>query len=185
MALEDSDETLMLAYKKGDATAFETLYRRYKGPVYRYLLRQCRNPASAEELFQDIWLRIVNARQGYTVKASFRTWLYQIAHHRMIDHYRRQNTTLPESYLDDPGPEDVAAADTQNPARIVDGQQQAAQLSVLIDALPEAQREAFLLKEEAGMTLQEIATATDTSRETVKSRLRYAIRRLRDGMGMS
>lgn len=185
MAPDNSDEFLMLAYAKGDTTAFETLYRRYKDPIYRYLLRQCGNPASAEELFQDIWLRIVNARQKYTVKSSFRTWLYQIAHHRLIDHYRRQSTRLPESYRDDPGVENLATTPAQDPVRIITGQQLAAQLSALIDTLPEAQREAFLLKEEAGMTLQEIADVTDTSRETVKSRLRYAIRRLRNEMGLS
>lgn len=184
MSREESDETLMLAYANGDATAFEMLYHRYKDAMYRYLLRQCQNTAIAEELFQDIWLRIVNARQQYTVTATFRTWLYQIAHNRLIDHYRRQNTRMPESYLDNSVMEKVAA-DINDPQRIVNGQQQASHLAELIADLPEAQREAFLLKEEAGMTLGEIAAATETNRETVKSRLRYAFKRLRDGMGLN
>ncbi len=178
-----SDEDLMLAYATGDALAFETLYRRYKDAIYRYLLRQCQNSAIAEELFQDIWLRIVNARQNYTVKASFRTWLYQIAHNRLIDHYRRQNSHLPESYLKNAMLETMATNDANDPQRIVSGQQQATQLAKLIADLPEAQREAFLLKEETDMSLEEIARATGTQRETVKSRLRYAFKRLREQMG--
>jgi len=184
MSQRESDETLMLEYAKGDAAAFETLYRRYKDAMYRYLLRQCNNSAIAEELFQDVWLRIVNARQNYTVKASFRTWLYQIAHNRLIDHYRRQNTRMPESYLEDAILENAATPEVSDPQRIVNGQQQAAHLIELIADLPEAQREAFLLKEEAGMTLDEIAAATGAKSETVKSRLRYAFKRLREKMGL-
>jgi len=185
MDREENDETLMLAYAKGDAAAFETLYRRYKDAMYRYLVRQCQNSSIAEELFQDIWLRIVNARQHYTVKASFRTWLYQIAHNRLIDHYRRQNTRMPESYLESSVLEGMATTETSDPQRIVNGQQQASQLVEQIAKLPEAQRETFLLKEESGMTLEEIATATSTTRETVKSRLRYAFKRLRENMELN
>ena len=179
-----SDETLMLEYAQGDAASFETLYRRHKDAMYRYLLRQCQNSATAEELFQDIWLRIINARQDYSVKASFRTWLYQIAHNRLIDHYRRQNTRKLESYLDNAVLENTASTEVSDPQRIVNGQQQATQLLQLIADLPEAQREAFLLKEEAGMTLAEIATDTGAKSETVKSRLRYAFNRLREKMGL-
>ena len=185
MSQKVSDETLMLQYAKGDAAAFETLYRRYKDAMYRYLLRQCQNSATAEELFQDVWLRIVNARQNYTVKASFRTWLYQIAHNRLIDHYRRQNTKKLESYLDSEILENTATTEANDPQRIVNGQQQAAHLIELIADLPEAQREAFLLKEETGMTLDEIAAATGAKSETVKSRLRYAFKRLREKMGLN
>src|SRR5215207_7311153 len=84
-----TDEELMLAYARGSADAFETLYRRHKAPLYRYLVRQCRDPATAEELFQDIWANIVRARQSYTVAARFTTYLYHLAHNRLIDHYRR------------------------------------------------------------------------------------------------
>ena len=182
---EENDETLMLAYAKGDAAAFETLYRRHKDAMYRYLIRQCQNSSIAEELFQDIWLRVVNARQNYTVKASFRTWLYQIAHNRLIDHYRRLNTRMPESYLENSVLERMAATESNDPQRIVNSQQLTAQLVELISRLPEAQREAFLLKEETGMTLEEIANATGVNRETVKSRLRYAFKRLRENMELS
>src|SRR5436190_18395294 len=84
------DEDLMLAYRDGNAAAFDQLYRRHKGPLYRYLLRQCRDAAAAEELFQDVWMNLVRARAGYTVTARFSTYLYRLAHNRLIDHYRRR-----------------------------------------------------------------------------------------------
>lgn len=76
---DDADETLMLRYRDGNTQAFARLYARHKGPLYRYLLRQCGMPAVAEELFQDIWLKLIAARAGYTVQARFTTYLYRLA----------------------------------------------------------------------------------------------------------
>ena len=84
-----SDEELMLAYRDGDAGAFDTLYRRHKGPVYRYMLRQCRDAGVADELFQDVWMNLIRARESYTVQAKFTTYIYTMAHNRLIDHYRK------------------------------------------------------------------------------------------------
>lgn len=175
----------MLAYRDGDSRAFESLYTRHKSPLYRYLVRQCREPAVAEELFQDVWMNLIRARTRYEVQARFTTYLYRLAHNRLIDHYRRGRSGIPVSYDDDPddplierlaGPEamrpDVQAGRTQDVQR----------LFALLAALPEAQREAFLLREEAGLTLEEIAAATGVATETAKSRLRYAVAKLREGM---
>ena len=82
------DEDLMLAYAAGDATAFDTLYVRHKGGVYRYLLRHCGNAGIADELFQDVWMNAIRARATYAPSARFTTWLYRIAHNRLIDHWR-------------------------------------------------------------------------------------------------
>jgi len=81
---DDADETLMLRYRNGDAGAFGRLYARHKGSLYRYLLRQCGQPTVAEELFQDVWLKLIAARSGYAVQARFATWLYRIAHNRLV-----------------------------------------------------------------------------------------------------
>jgi len=78
----------MLAYAAGDAAAFETLYARHKGGLYRYVLRQCANAGIAEELFQDVWMNVLRARASYVPSAKFTTWLYRIAHNRVIDHWR-------------------------------------------------------------------------------------------------
>ncbi|HSO79887.1 MAG TPA: sigma-70 family RNA polymerase sigma factor, partial [Chromatiaceae bacterium] len=86
---ESSDEQLMLAYRNGDAEAFAILYHRHRGPLYRYLLQGCANPATAEELFQDVWTNLIRVRETYRVEARFTTWLYRLAHNRLVDHYRR------------------------------------------------------------------------------------------------
>src|SRR6185295_20094478 len=85
---ETRDEDLMLAYAAGDAAAFDALYARHKGGLYRYVLRQCTHAGVAEELFQDVWMNVLRARASYVPSARFATWLYRIAHNRLIDHWR-------------------------------------------------------------------------------------------------
>ncbi len=172
-----NDETLMLAYSNGDTTAFNHLYSRHKGAIYRYIKRQCGNESIAEELFQDIWLKIINARQTYKASAKFTTWLYRIAHNRLIDHYRK-NSRVPTSYEDDE-PDDIEDTCPVDPVTEINRSRQAEKLLDCISQLPEAQRESFLLKEETGLSLVEIADVAGTSRETIKSRVRYALRALR------
>lgn len=181
---DDTDETFMLCYRDGDADAFARLYARHRGPLYRYLLRQCGQPAIAEELFQDVWLKLIAARAGYTVRARFSTWLYRIAHNRLVDFYRASARGLPVSYADDcPEWAEVPAPEDAQPEIREDRRRQSERLLELLAELPEAQREAVLLKEEAELSLEEIAQVTGTGRETVKSRLRYALARLRRGLG--
>lgn len=179
----------MLAYRDGDAAAFEALYRRWRGKLYRYLQRQCGSAAHAEELYQDIWLKVINARAGYEVAAKFSTWLFRIAHNRLIDHYRRHSREAVASYGpddDDDCPADETAAlpapATAQPEALLERKALAEELVRHIDALPAAQRETFLLSEEGDMTLEEIAAATGVNRETAKSRLRYALAKLRAGL---
>jgi len=177
------DEDLMMCYQAGDAASFETLYQRHKGALYRYILRQCKNESVAEELYQDVWMNLIKARERYEVKAKFTTWLYQMAHNRVIDHYRRQKNA--------PGSNSVnyeIDAD-QTPARLQDQPEQKADIMIkidrllkLIDELPEEQKQAFLLREEAGMGIDEIAQTTGVNPETAKSRLRYAVKKLREGL---
>jgi RNA polymerase sigma-70 factor (ECF subfamily) len=178
-----SDESLMLAYRDGDAGAFDRLYQRHRGGVYRYLLRQCRNAALAEELFQDVWMNLIRARAGYTVQAKFATWLYRIAHNRLMDHFRRRDPAATSLDDESAGPvEEPAAPAGAQPEHSVESRAQAAQLLALLGQLPEAQREAFVLQQEGGLSVEEIAEATGVSRETAKSRLRYALAKLREGM---
>ncbi|MBL8487963.1 MAG: RNA polymerase sigma factor [Rhodocyclaceae bacterium] len=188
---ETTDETLMLAYKAGDAAAFEYLYGRWKGRLFRYLLHQCGDRARAEEMHQDVWMKVIGARAGYEVAAKFSTWLFRIAHNRLIDHWRASGRQAAElaSHGDDPdddGPplvEQVPAPPDEAPDRRLERKAVAERLASAIDALPAAQREAFLMAEEGEMSLEEIASATGTGRETVKSRLRYALAKLRQGLG--
>lgn len=183
---EATDEELMLRYRDGDLRAFEALYARHKGPVYRYILRQCGVAATAGELFQDVWMKLVKAGIRYEARAKFTTWLYTLAHNRVVDYYRRQAAGLPMSYDGDPDDEPlierVAGSAVHQPDNEFERRRQAQQLLALLAQLPEAQREAFLLREESGLSLEEIAEVTGVNVETAKSRLRYALAKLRQGM---
>ena len=165
----------MLAYRDGDAGAFETLYARHRGALYRFVLRSLKGTSSdralAEELFQEAWIRVIEARGRYAPSARFTTWLYTIAHNLLVDHWRRKGLVLVELSDEHASPD--------NPARQVEARESAARFLQALEALPPAQREAFLLHEEAGMSVAEIAAATGTNEEAAKSRLRYATAKLK------
>ena len=161
----------MLAYRDGDARAFETLYARHRGALYRFVLRSLKDRSVAEELFQEAWIRVIEARERYAPSAKFTTWLYTIAHNLLVDHWRRKGLVLVE--LND------EHASPDNPARQVEARETAARFLQVLEALPPAQREAFLLHEECGLSVAEIAAATGTNEEAAKSRLRYATAKLK------
>ncbi|TCJ18173.1 RNA polymerase sigma factor [Parasulfuritortus cantonensis] len=173
----------MLAYRDGDAAAFEVLYGRWRGPLYRYFLRQCAQAGEADELFQDVFMKVIGAAPSYQPTARFPTWLFHIAHNRLIDHWRKRGREpldpLPADADGDDCEWQVAAPEADRPDRQVAGKQLAEALAAAVADLPEAQREAFLLAEEGGLTLEEIAALAGVGRETVKSRLRYAAAKLR------
>lgn len=171
----------MIAYSNGDVRAFEVLYGRYRGSLYRYFLRQCSSAALAEELFQDVWMKLVRARSRYEVRAKFSTYLFTMAHNHLIDFYRRRSGRIPESYGDDTDPDDVPAFHGDEPERRAEVNRNMDRLLELVAQLPDAQREALVLREEGGLKLEEIAQATGVNIETAKSRLRYAVNKLRKG----
>ncbi len=176
----------MLAYRDGDADAFEILYGRWRGRLYRYLAHQA--PGQADELFQDVWLRVVKARASYQVTARLSTWLFRIAHNRLMDHYRSRVRAVVALYQDgeDDDPADrLPAPEQETPPAMLERKELARDILAALAALPEPQREAFLLAEEGGMGPEEIAAATGVGRETAKSRLRYAMARLRGALGSS
>jgi len=172
--MEAPDEELMLAYGNGDAGAFDTLYARHRGALFRYVLRGVKARAIAEELYQEIWILVIEARKRYAPSARFTTWLYTIAHNRLVDHWRRKELALVPA--DDEQQPASAAAD---PARQLEGREALARFAKALEALPHPQREAFLLHEEAGLTALEIAAVTNSETEAVKSRLRYAYAKLK------
>jgi len=171
--MEAPDEQLMLAYRDGDAGAFETLYARHRGALYRFMLRSLKDRGTAEELFQEAWIRVIEARTRYAASARFTTWLYTIAHNLLVDHWRRKGLTLVELN------EDTEGASPDNPARQAEAREALARFLQVLEALPPAQREAFLLHEEAGLSVAEIAVAIGCNEEAAKSRLRYAMAKLK------
>jgi RNA polymerase sigma factor (sigma-70 family) len=178
------DEDLMLAYAAGDAAAFDMLYARHKGGVHRYLLRQCGNAGTADELFQDIWMNLIRARCTYVPTAKFTTWLYRLAQHRLIDYWRTHSrlklvADLARDAEDDDPMEALPASRVDEPETRVGALQIRSHIDAALAALPATQRDAFLLHQEAGLGLSEIALLTGVGAETVKSRIRYALTALR------
>jgi len=175
MAHTPDDSALMLRYGDGDVQAFEILYRRHNDAIYRYLLRLSGHRDSADDIFQDVWGKIVKARSSYRPTAKFTTFLYRVAHNCFIDHVRRNKRHANGAELHaelhaHPG-ETLEIATERSLAK--------ERLSMALLDLPEEQRDAFLLHEEAGLSIDEIAMVTGSNRETAKSRLRYAVKKLR------
>jgi RNA polymerase sigma-70 factor (ECF subfamily) len=175
----------MLAYVAGDVAAFDALYGRHRGAVYRYLLRQCSHRGTADELFQDVWMNLIRARASYAPTAKFATWLYRLAHNRLIDHYRASGHLTLVSAEDEAHQDAVAAlpgAPGDEPQARAENRELGERLRAAVAALPPAQREAFLLQQESGLSLAEIAELTGVGTETTKSRLRYAFAKLRENL---
>ena len=168
-----SDEQLMQQYAAGNAAAFEALYQRHRGPVYRYFTRQTADSALANDLYQGVWEKIIIARHRYRPDAKFTTWMYRIAHNHLMDHFRAQKPTVPEEQIANLESGDAEAGE------VIDQEQQRTQLMCAIQDLPDDQRDTLMLKLEGGLSLEEIGTVTGVNRETVKSRLRYASNKLK------
>jgi RNA polymerase sigma-70 factor, ECF subfamily len=167
------DEALMAAYRGGDAGAFDTLYARHRVRLFRFVLRSIKARALAEELYQEIWMRVIEARTSWTPKARFTTWLFTIAHNRLVDHWRKRGLTL--IVLEG----DELASASPDPADHAQARESIARFAAALEALPALQREVFLLHEEGGLSVSEIAAATGANEETAKSRLRYAMAKLK------
>tara|TARA_R110002096_G_scaffold154_22_gene919 strand:- start:9258 stop:9893 length:636 start_codon:yes stop_codon:yes gene_type:complete len=173
------DSALMLRYKDGDTAAFEMLYRRHNDALYRYLLRMCQHRDSAEDIFQDVWGKIVKSRENYRPSAKFTTFMYRVAHNCFIDHIRRNKRHANPVEFE----AERHADDAELPEMATERSLARERLNIALQQLPAEQRDAFLLHEEAGLGLDDIALVTGSNRETAKSRLRYAVNKLRTAIG--
>jgi RNA polymerase sigma factor (sigma-70 family) len=182
---QETDENLMLRFGRGEAAAFEVLYQRHESRVFRYLHRNVRNEANANDLTQEVWFAIARGAANYQPSAKFTTWLFTIAHNRMVDMIRANRSLQSLDAADDADPEgpsllDRLAEDGKlEPPAQVQTQHEAAALLNAVAQLPPEQRSAFLLQAEGELSVEEIADATGSNFETVKSRLRYARAKLR------
>jgi RNA polymerase sigma-70 factor (ECF subfamily) len=172
---DKSDDVLFHAFARGDADAFDQLYGRYRQPLFGYLMKNCRDEATASEMFQDVWLRVISSISRYQERGKFRAWLFRLAHNRLVDHYRHVAKQDFEELSD------VAALEPSVEEQVSKIQRES-YLRGVISKLPLEQRSAFLLREEAGLSLREIAEIQEINLETAKSRLRYAYRKLSHGM---
>jgi len=184
---DDSDAVLLAGFAAGDAGAFARLYERHERPVFRFLRRSLGDEAQAQDLMQEVWLAVIRNAAAYEPRARFTTWLYGIARNKLIDHWRskRDTVSLDQEAANDDAPALVdslpAAADCEPQVQAM-SRQQAAAFVAAVEQLPALQREAFLLHAEGGLTVEEVAQASGVGRETAKSRLRYAMTRLRAAM---
>jgi len=195
---EPSDDALMAAYAGGDAAAFERLYARHRSGLYRFVRRLLGRAldAQVDEVFQDTWLRVVQSRTRWQPQgAAFRTWLYTLAHHRVIDLLRRSGREVSlDGGSDDDGapwePDTEAWQHWPAPAsaaahgeELVFWRRAGERLLACLEQLPLPQRSAFLLHHDDGLALDEVARALEVGFETAKTRLRYAMSKLRTCMG--
>lgn len=171
-----SDEQLLAAYCKGDLSAFQALYQRHKGGLYRYFLRQCPQQSLAEDLFQDTWSQVIDKAVSFRRQSQFNTWLYRIAHNKLVDHVRHlkrvNDKQLWQHQQAELMPEHTA--DT-----LLQQQRTQRVLYHCLQKLPQAQKDSFLLKEEANLSSAQIAEVLGASLEACKSRLRYAYQALK------
>lgn len=186
MLREETDEALMILYQKGNVRAFETLLERHRGPVYNFILRNVGARDVADDLLQEAFLRVIKGASNYQRKAKFTTWLYTIARNLCVDHSRRKKhrkhpsldhpMTAQEdagTLLDVVGNNDLPV-DRQTASRRLHAIMQRA-----ISSLVEEQREVFLMREFLNMSFKEIAEVVGIPENTVKSRMRYALEKLR------
>ncbi len=188
---EATDEMLMVRYQRGDRGAFAELVRRYQGPVFNFSYRQLRQGPLAEDVTQEVFLRIVQRAAEFKHEARFSTWLFTIARNLCIDQQRRQahrqHPSLDQPAAGAPGeaplgervadPSPAAATD-----RAATHSEVALRIVEAVDHLPDEQREVFLLREIASLPFREIAELTGVGENTVKSRMRYALDRLQEAL---
>ena len=179
MSAPPTDEALMLLYRAGDLSAFEELYRRHSHGLYRFIAWRSPRRDWVDEIVQDVWANLHAARANYQPQAAFRTWLYQIGRNRLIDFLRARDSDPVAQTTGDDGDLEAELPDGTTPEADLEKKQQLAQLHAAIRQLPAEQKEALVLQQFNGMSLDEIAAITQVNTETVKSRLRYAMQKLR------
>ena len=172
---EVSDHQLIQRYRSGDAAAFDCLYERYRPQVFNYLYRQLRQQHAAEDLYQDVWIKIINSIEQFKLDGNFTAWIFKIARNRLIDYWRQQK---PDEIFPEEDIEDTSAV----PEHIQFIRSCIERLMDLLNTLKPEQREVFVLQQESGLTLEQIAQLADCGRETIKSRLRYAMKKIRQGL---
>ncbi len=183
---DDDDAQLMLAYGRGELGAFETLYSRHRGALYRYLMRQAHDDEIANDLFQEVWSRVIVNRARYEPRAKFRTFLFTLAHNCFIDHCRRMKVRPAGANIEDADAADLLpASDEVRPDRMLERAEDSRRYRAALASLPAEQRDVYLLHEESDLSLEEIARVTGVGTETAKSRLRYAVSKLKSALAVA
>ena len=186
-----TDEMLMVRYQRGERKAFAELVRRHNRPIYNFVLRQLRVPSIAEDVTQDVFMRLVQNAAEFKHEARFLTWLYTIARNLCIDQLRKLAHRRHAS-LDQPASDNLEGKtlgdQVADPNPMLSAERTALSSEVgfsivrAIESLPDDQREVFLLREVASLPFRDIAEITGVGENTVKSRMRYALDRLKEAL---
>lgn len=187
---DDEDVELMRRFKRGDVKAFEVLLKKHKKPVYNFCLRMLGDRTGAEDAMQEVFLRVVRSAQDWEKQAKFTTWLYTIARNHCVDLLRRasyrQTASLDQTLGSEEGGQTlqdrVADEAAMPPDRGAESARLRGALDAALRALPEEQREVFVMREHAGMPFKDIAEVVGVPENTVKSRMRYALEHLRKSL---
>ena len=158
----------------------DALVERYNAPVYRFVLHYLGDADAARDVSQEAWLKALRGAHGFKGKSKVRTWLFAIARNACLDHLRKQGRR--DARFDDEGLPEVAAGATPVIERLARAEL-SRRVERALQTLPPAQREVFLLREHGELTFTQIAAALDLPRDTVKSRMRYALQRLHKALG--
>lgn len=190
---EVTDEVLMMRFQGGDQSAFARLVRRHKTPVYNFILRSVRSREIAEDLVQDVFVKVVQNATEFKHEARFSTWAYTIARNVCIDHLRkaalRRHPSLDQTANNNSGEDGPTLGEriadshfTASADRVAIGSELGQRITRAVEDLPPEQREVFLLREVANVPFKEIAEIVGVPENTTKSRMRYALERLQQAL---
>ena len=180
---QSTDEQLMTIFSTPDnghqQRAFETLYQRHKGPLFRFIKKSINNDQDAKEVFQELWYKVINSKQQYDPKQKFTTWVYTIARRLMIDQFRKTGRMAELTRIDTDTDKQIIDSKTKQPENEFEAKQMAKELHHTISLLPANQRHTFVLKQESGLSIKEIAQMTSQPHEQIKSQYRYAVQKIK------
>lgn len=173
------------AYKRGDMQGFHALYARYERPVFFYILSMVRDHHTAEDIFQDVWIKVINKCEGFTGKGTFKNWLYTLAHHTVIDyirvHSKEKNVSLdtPLTEDDTTALHDILSASQPDISDELSQKEMYTALRDALEILSPEQKEVFILRCDADMPFKDIAALLAVPLNTVLGRMHYAMKKLR------
>ncbi len=178
-----SDEQLMATFSQADDVnnqrVFEILYQRHKGPFFRFIKKSINNDQDAHELYQELWFKIINNKGKFNSEQKFTTWAYTIARRLLIDQFRKTGRMAELTGIKTTADDELVNTSITAPENEFAAKQMSKQLHQTLDKLPPEQRQAFLLKHDADLSIKEIATITQQPHEKVKSQYRYAVNKIK------
>ncbi|WP_162846922.1 sigma-70 family RNA polymerase sigma factor [Marinicella litoralis] len=162
--------------------AFELLYQRHKGPLFRFIKKSINHEHDAKEIFQELWFKIINSKEQFNHQQKFTTWAYTIARRLLIDQFRKSGRTITMNGLDASSDSQANEQPLKQPENQFETKQMAKALDHAISLLPLNQRQTFVMKHESGFSIKEIAQITAQPIEQTKSQYRYAVNKIKLAM---